>query len=279
MDIKKELFDILVSFPALDSPDERKALLLATGFSHLGIYLDWQGSNVEFTTRLLEEFGRRDKDTLVSFLGAVANTAQANVERHDKLVTLQQQVAVLDEARWQREFAVTPPAVARRAPDPAVLTATVVSEILVPYFDLGAEGLDQKVGNGASQLAAQVAEQVAGAVAGDPAGAAIWPLFKQSPRVYHAALAGLLQTRLAAEPPRAQALADLIAIREQASAKGMGGWLNVTQDVREVEGEVIGAIFGADFQGKVNANIRQTIDIVKEGGRVVGFEAKSWPPR
>jgi hypothetical protein len=282
MDIKRALFDLLVAFPALDSPDERKALMIATGFSHLGIYLDWQGSNVEFTTRLLEEFGRRDKGMLVTFLGELGKTTQASVERKATLATLQGQLSTLDDQEWQRHFAVAAaPAEARPAADVDVLATTLVAEVLAPYFELGAEKLAERAGSEAARLAGQVATRIEAAFAGDPSAAVVFDLFKQSPKVAHATFAALLKPRLVAEPQLAAELAQAIAGREKASAQGMEGLLKVAQDVQTVRGEVIGVLYGPDFQGKVAGviDVKQTIDTVEEEGKVVGASFGSWPPR
>jgi hypothetical protein len=48
-----------------------------------------------------------------------------------------------------------------------------------------------------------------------------------------------------------------------------------------VRGEVIGVLYGSDFQGKVAGviDVKQTIDTVEEEGKVVGASFGSWPPR
>ena len=125
MGVRSDLFDFLVKLPASDSPDERKAMVIFTGYPNLGIYLDWQGSNVEFFGRLLDVFGRREQSALVKFLQGMDKAPQVSDEGKPVLAELRSRVAALDAAGWQQEFVTAAaPAVAAPAADPAMLATT-----------------------------------------------------------------------------------------------------------------------------------------------------------
>jgi hypothetical protein len=203
MGVKAELSDFLVYLPAVDDPDERKALITWTGPSELGIYLDWQGSNVAFTERLLGELGRRGKGALLSFLAGLPNTLQVanSIERQQALSALRSQVDALDEAGFRAEFPVPIGAPAERPPaDPTMLAAAVVNEVLGPYYKLGTDRLRQQAGDRAVTLAERMAQQVEPALAGDVGAGALFDIFKQNPETGRAGVLKVLKVKLTGDP-------------------------------------------------------------------------------
>jgi hypothetical protein len=104
MSLRKEIFDILTSLPAVDGPNERMALIDTTGLSRLRIYLNFQGSNVEFAAGLLKEFGSGDKGMLASFLDELRRQPEIGLDRSGKLEKLRARVIALDDEGWRHEF-------------------------------------------------------------------------------------------------------------------------------------------------------------------------------
>jgi hypothetical protein len=277
MGVKAELSDFLNHLPAVDGPDERKALLTFTGPSELGIYLNWQGSNVEFTERLLEELSRRGKGTVSGFLAALPNAPQVknSVDLQQQLAALCDQVDALDEAAFQAEFPVPLPAgvPGERPPaDPAMLAAAVVNEVLVPYYKLGGDQLRQKAGGRAATLAEGMAEKVEQALAGDVAAGVVFSIFKDDPEAGQAGMLQVLKAKLEGDATLASDLADVFT---SAAAEPEGGGLqalvDVSQDIGVVRGDVVGAVVGADVLEKIQGvNVKEVIGTVAEGATVVG---------
>ena len=138
MGVRSDLFDFLIKLPATDSPDERKSMVIATGYPNLGIYLDWQGSNIEFFGRLLDLFGRREQSALVKFLRGMDEAPQVSDERKPVLAELRSRMATLDAAVWQQAFATAAaPAVAPLPPEPAMLATAAVTQVRMPYYKMG----------------------------------------------------------------------------------------------------------------------------------------------
>ena len=119
MGVKADLFNFLVDLPAIDDPDERKAMVIATAYPDLSSFLDWQGSIVKFCGQLLDVFGQREQSALVEFLQGMNQAPQVSDDRKLVLAELRARVAALDAAGWQQEFATTAtPATAAPSPDP-----------------------------------------------------------------------------------------------------------------------------------------------------------------
>jgi hypothetical protein len=277
MGIRVELADFLNNLPAVDSPDERKALLTFTGLPELGIYLDWQGSGAVFTEQLLRELSRRGKGTLLGFLTRLAtNTPQVagSFERQAVLVALRAQVDALNEVAFRAEFPVPSGVPLERPPaDPAMLAATVVNEVLVPYYKLGADQLRQKAGGRAVSLAEGMAEKVEQELAGDLAAGALLGVFKQNPEAGQAGMAEFLKAKLEGDPALTGGLAGLF---RSAAAGPEGGGLQalvkVSHDIGMVRGDFVRAVVGPDVLKGIGAKIDvdEGIDTVEEVGGVVG---------
>ena len=56
---RADLLNLLTALPGLDDVLERKAFIGFTDYSHVGLYLDWSGSQVAFAEALIEEVSRR----------------------------------------------------------------------------------------------------------------------------------------------------------------------------------------------------------------------------
>ncbi len=263
---KAELFDLLVHLPAVDSPEERKALILFTGYADLGIYLDWRGSNVEFFTRLLDEFGRRGKEVLLGFLAALPNAPQVSVDREEKLAELRTQVAALDEGAWGRMFGGT-------AADVDMLAAAVVGEILAPYYVRGADGLRDQAGGQAVQLAENAEGILRESFAGDASGLTILDLLKSAPGAGQAALMTLLKAKLNQDSTLAQKLSDLLEqAKQEPEQSGLNALVEIAQTIDVVRGEVVGVVIGSSVVGNITAKVTQNVKEVdgKLTGAVIG---------
>ena len=228
MGIRSDLFDFLVDLPASDSPDERKALVIATGYPNLGIYLDWQGSNIEFFGRLLDVFGRREQPALVKFLEGLDLAPQVSDERKPVLAELRTQVAALDAAGWQQEFATAAaPAAAAPPPDPAMLATAVITQVLTPYYKLGAAEVQKQAGSGNAKLAARLAQTLETAFAGDESAGETFDTFKETPDSVQGLMLKILRNKLV----RNTALAKELADQMDAAAKEPEGNLELLIDV------------------------------------------------
>ena len=85
MSPKTDLLDLLVNLPEVDTVDKRKAFVSFVGFASLGIYLDWEGANVVFFPRLLNELSSRGQPTMLEFLKNLPDVPQAaGVERKER---------------------------------------------------------------------------------------------------------------------------------------------------------------------------------------------------
>ena len=266
MSSKAELFDLLVHLPAVDSPEERKALILFTGYADLGIYLDWRGSNVEFFTRLLDAFGRRGKESLLGFLDALPKAPQVSVDREGKLAELRAQLAALDEITWTRMFGGT-------AADADMLAATVVGEILAPYYARGADALRTQAGGQAVKLAENVEGVLSEAFAGDVSGSTILDLLKSAPESGQAALMTLLKAKLKQDPSLLQQLSDLLEqATQEPEQSGLNALVEIAQTINVIRGEVVGVVIGAKAVGNITAKVTQNVKEVDGNltGAVIG---------
>jgi len=277
MGIYQDLADLLARLPAVDGPDERRALVAFAGPAELGIYLDWQGSNVVFVGRLLAELSRRGKASLAAFLAALPNTpqVQSSVERRQALADLGIRLDALDEAAFRAELpvpAIDAPEAAARPIDPAMLAAALVNEALAPYYKLGAEELRREAGLSALTLAEAIAREVEPALAGDLAASALWAIFRQNPDLGQPGLLGVLKARLAADGSLAGRLAaTLSAAAALPGAGGLRSLLQVSQRLGPVSGDVVGVLVGPDVVARIRQqSVQQQVETVAEGGTVVG---------
>ena len=273
MSVQSDLIDFLVNLPASDSPDERRAMVIATGYPNLGIYLDWQGSNIEFFGRLLDEFGRRDQSALVKFLGGLDRAPQVSDERKPVLAELRSRVAALDAVGWQQEFVTgAAPTPALPLPDAAMLATTVVTQVLTPYFKLGAEGLREQAGVGNARLADQLSQALEQALAGDVAAGPVFSFYKQAPESAQELFLTVLKGKLAQDPTLARQLMDVMESAAREPGADLELLIDVSQTVQTVASgaSVIGAVLGSDVMGKINAKISQKVDTVN--GTLIGFQ-------
>lgn len=276
MELYQELADLLVHLPAIDGPDERRALVAFTGPADLGIHLDWQGSNVEFAQRLIDELSRRGKAAMTAFVAALPNTPQvgSSLERRQALAQLGARLDTLEEAVFRAQFPL--PAAARegaaRPVDPAMLAASLVNEVLAPYYRLGAEGLGREAGQGAVLLAERVAGRLEPVLAGDVAASALLDIFRQDPKLGQPGLAGVLKARLAADPALASELAAILSAGAAGAGEGdLRSLVEVSQRIGLVSGDVVGAIVGADVVTKIRRlSVEQEAETVGPGGTMIG---------
>ncbi|RPI51763.1 MAG: hypothetical protein EHM56_09135, partial [Chloroflexi bacterium] len=215
MNLRSELLDWLAALPAMETPEDRRALLALTGPASLCLYLDWQGGSRAFTERLLGALGRAGKAGILAFLSALQSLPwlSDDAEHRQELPVLQGRLEALDEATFADVF---PPgewdaAVQAAAADPGTLAAALVGDVLLPYYALGDSGLRQEAGEPAALLAGQVARAVESALHGDPALPALLDDLRYLPGDNHAQLLASLRERLAGDPGLARDLARLLA--------------------------------------------------------------------
>jgi hypothetical protein len=273
--VQAELLDLLANMPGVDTHADRKAFIAYAGFPHLGIYLDLEGAPVQFAQRLVEELSRRGKGEMLGFVTALNDTLQVSEDRKKMVADIRSEIQALDDAGFALEFGVAPAPVAPVGPaDPDLLAITVVSQVLTPYYDLGPDGLREKTGDSAVQMAEAMAEKVETAFAEDAAAGPIFGVFKTQPKALQAAVLKELKARLDDDLALAGQLAELLA----SSAKEPDGaverlLVEVAMDLGLVQNsDVIGATIGKDRLTGL-FKVTQTIKTVKDS-KVVGVEIK-----
>jgi len=75
MDLRSELLEWLAALPAMETPEDRQALLALTGPASVSLYLDWEGSSRAFAGRLIDSLSWNGRAALVAFLAALQNQA------------------------------------------------------------------------------------------------------------------------------------------------------------------------------------------------------------
>jgi len=275
MGLHQELVELLAHLPALDGPDERRALIAFTGPAELGIHLDWQGSNLAFAARLIDELSRRGRAAMAAFVAALANTPQVqnSVERQGDIARLAARLNATEEAAFRAEFPLPAPAGAPEARpiDPAMLAASLVNEVLAPYYKLGADGLDRQAGAGAVALAERVASQLEPALDGDVAAGALLDIFRKNPELGQPGLVGVLKARLAADPALAGQLAATLSAAAGPEDGGLRSLVEVSQRIGLVSGDVVGAIVGSDVLDRIRkVSVEQDVETVGPGATMVG---------
>ena len=145
MMLRGRLLDFLANLPGTDSPESRKALVEFTGFQSLCIYLDWQGSNMEFFERMLAKLGAEGQESLVAFLETLVRRPEwIGVDRQPTLTQLREEVAALTATAWQEQFPLESDASAApgvQPPDLDMLATALVLDVLLPYVRTNAERL------------------------------------------------------------------------------------------------------------------------------------------
>lgn len=263
MAVKTELLDLLVNLPETDTVDKRKAFVSFVGFAFLGIYLDWEGANVVFFPRLVDELSRRGQPTLLQFLQNLPDSNQAEgVERKAAVGKLAAAVKALDESAWKHEFGVAPALPTDRKPDLDMLALSAVSTVLVPYI---------KAGGGAERPAAAVlAAHIENALAANASASDIWADFKQNPESAERQLVREIKREFpedAAFAPELEKLTDA-AIKEQTTKPGRN---EVIQEIRLIQGKVVGAAIGIDVVKLGYVKVTQKVDTVAADGNLTGL--------
>jgi hypothetical protein len=244
----------LANLPEVDTVDKRKAFLGFIGFTFLGIYLNWEGSSIVFSSRLVEELSRRGQPTMVQFLDNLLSAPQMGQDRKPRATNLSGAVKALDSTEWERVFGVPTTAPAPgRGPDLEMLALTVVSTVLVPYF--------KDTGAAKSQAAGQVAARLEQALTADPTALALWTPFKQSPEALELAMVPIVKAKMAQDQGLSEELALLVMAATKVLMERQPGEVDVTQRIRLVQGNVLGVAIGSDV---INGIIRvcQEIDTV-----------------
>ena len=263
MNHKQDLLDLLTNLPEVDTVDKRKAFLGFVGFSSLGIYLDWEGANVVFFPRLVDELSRRGQTTMVQFLDNLPSAAQAKgVERAERIAKLAAAARALDQSAWEEEFGVPAAAPPSRKPNLDMLTLTAVSTVLVPF--LGAKGVSGRTA--ASALAARVEQ----ALAPDPTASDFWTDFKQEPESSESAMIKIIKRKLEQDPELASDMEKLTDAAAKELSERMPGDVEVTQQVRLVQDKVLGAAIGSDVINGIRVKVSQVVDTVGPGGSLTG---------
>ena len=215
MNLRSELLDWLAALPALETPDDRKMLLARTGPASLFLYLDWEGSSRAFAERLLAALGRGGRAASLAFLSALGSLPwlQDDVERRQALAALQARLEALEDADFADLFPPGDgdPAAQEGAADPGMLAAAVAGDVLLPYYVLGASGLEQDAGEPAALLAGQVARAVETALHGDPGIDVLFGDLPYLPEASHEELLLRLRDKLDTDPALARDLAALLA--------------------------------------------------------------------
>lgn len=275
MGLHQELADLLAHLPAVDGPDERRALVAFTGPAELGIHLDWQGSNVAFAARLIDELSRRGKAAVTAFVAALGNTPQVqnSVERQRAIAQLGARLNAMEEAAFRAEFPLPASAATAEARpiDPAMLAASLVNEVLAPYYKLGTDGLGREAGAGAVALAERVVSALEPALAGDVAASALLDVFRHNPDLGQPGMVGVLKARLAADPALAGQLAATLSAASEPGDGSLRSLVEVSQRIGLVSGDVVGAIVGSDVLDKIQKlSVSQDVNPVGPGATMVG---------
>jgi hypothetical protein len=273
MGIRNDLRDFLTQLPGVDDPDDRRAMVSSTRPTDMVIYLDFQGADIAFANRVVDELSRRGKAATLEFLGTLYGALNPGLEAQEKLDAFKAAVGALDDVQFRAEFPAPAPAglPALPKPDAAILAGALVSDALVPYYALGAGALRQKIG----ERAAQAAEQIAEAVAEKPDVALRMEDLQEDPKDARAQarLVKSLKGSLDADPGLTAQLAALYdTVTTAARAEGQQTLLEVSQEAGVVQGSLTGAIVGdaalASLKGKID--VQQKVDTVGPGGAVVG---------
>jgi hypothetical protein len=264
MNLKQNLLDLLANLPEVDTVDKRKAFLGFVGFSYLGIYLNWEGSTVVFSSRLVDELSGRGQSIMLQFLDNLPGAPQVGHDRKAKVADLVGTVKALDQASWESEFGAPIEALPiDRAPDLDMLALTVVSTVLVPHFrDAGAAG---------RQAAYRLVERLEQALANDPAAFALWEPFKKSPEALEQFVMPKVKALLEQNQELSQDLALLTAVAIKEMTEHKPGEIDVTQRIRLIQGNVLGAAIGMDVINGITAKVTQDVDTVAAGGNLVGL--------
>ena len=261
MDLKQRLLEFLANLPSTDSPNERKALVLHTGLHYLAIYVDWQGSNVEFFTGFLEVLGAQDQRAAVQFLDALAGSPQwISMDRKQILTELRDEVSALNAEQWKQQFgSVAQPArQSDQAVDTEMLSTTIVKTILVPYIAKGSSSFAEQIGNQTNPAAGAEVAEVAGEVwervkqaFGDATGSVVVSEFEADTASNSRLLIKLLKQKLDQDHALAQALSELVAVPQPGGNKSAVQIIADTVGYVDAQGATISGGIVAGYIGNV----------------------------
>jgi hypothetical protein len=263
MSQKADLLKLLVELPDVDTVAKRQALIDFIGFSFIGIYLDWEGTTVEFCSRLVGELIRRGRETLVKFLQNLPGAPQVGIDRDDKVAALQTAIQALDQAAWEAEFGL-PPAEAKpaQAPDKGRLALTVVTNLLTPHF--------QTADAARSKTVTEIVSRLDQVLAANPFTASGWNEYKETPEDNEKTVLDWVKTALDADDGLTSGLADLVDTATKPPAPGERPEVNVVNEARIVKGSLVGVVVSKQVLNDIN--VTQKIDTIEAGGSVVGVK-------
>ncbi len=262
------LLKFLAGLPQLDSAAERKALLAFTDFAIVGVYLDFGGSQADFAGALVTTVCGHGQAFSLQFLAALKNAPQVGAANQDQLTNLLDTVTRLTPAEWEAAFptATQPQASipAKRQPDPAMLTMSIVSDMLLPYYTLGAEPLQTKSGGAVVAMA----ERVITILEGDGRIRPFLTMFKAAPTATEAGFLAALKAILMEDANLVDELARIVTGEGGVETADLSAIVKISQDIRVVSGDVVGAVVGQEVAGKLS--VKQKVDTVAAGGSLVG---------
>ncbi|MEP0790183.1 MULTISPECIES: SUMF1/EgtB/PvdO family nonheme iron enzyme [Cyanophyceae] len=104
MSIKSQLVRLLAHLPKTQTVPERRALLMITGFDHLGAKIDsFEKSNLVFFSELIELIFSEGQAQSLEFLNELADSELLGLEARKKLNNLIAEIAVLDTQHCNSE--------------------------------------------------------------------------------------------------------------------------------------------------------------------------------
>jgi hypothetical protein len=138
MSIKSQLVRLLAHLPKTQTVPERRALLLITGFDHLGAKIDsFEKSNLVFFSELVELIFSEGQAQSLEFLSEVVDSEFIGLEARQEVNDLIARIAALDPQQWNSEFIQrnsTQVPVRLSNLNPAQVTETVHLNLLELFF-------------------------------------------------------------------------------------------------------------------------------------------------
>ena len=104
MSLRRELTDLLMLLPGMESTDGRQALLTYFGLGDLEHVLDLEGSTFTFAQNLVTTLGRRGKGELSQFLVNLSRSAQVGAEGREKVTAYLAQLDTMDDREYRAVF-------------------------------------------------------------------------------------------------------------------------------------------------------------------------------
>lgn len=105
MSIKSQFMRLLADLPKTQTVQERRALLMLTGFDHLNAKIDsFEKSNIVFFSELVELIFFEGQAQSLEFLSKLADSGWVGLEAKNKLNNLMAEIAVLDAQYRNSEY-------------------------------------------------------------------------------------------------------------------------------------------------------------------------------